>query len=282
MIRTGLFSFFLSLLAPLSSHAAGLVFAPGHLLLDAEERVAPEGDPSYAPIVFKLRAGDPLFPVTAPLAAGDLEETSAWQVQIFDSRDQKVSFIQGREQAPPERIAWSGLSETGQPLPDGFYKARFVWMDKGGQYHKTPHVRLSLLRMPQLMHFIDPHIELSYDQEGLVIRMAEKVVFTSAKWEIEQRARPVLAKIAAFLKKYPKNRLRVLGHTDSTGAPEFNKYLSRKRAWAVYQYLIGREIDPDRLSYEGAASTKPIASDLTQDGRAKNRRVEIVVLKKTI
>jgi len=74
--------------------------------------------------------------------------------------------------------------------------------------------------------------------------------------------------------------LSIQGHTDSTGNREANLVLSRQRAFAIYSYLLSKNIDPRRLSYEGYGDTRPIADNTTEAGRQKNRRVEFVLAKK--
>ncbi len=77
------------------------------------------------------------------------------------------------------------------------------------------------------------------------------------------------------LKKYPDEKVVVGGHTDSTGDPEWNRRLSRKRAESVRRYLVVAGISPNRLLVEGHGAVEPIATNRTASGRSRNRRVEI-------
>ena len=79
------------------------------------------------------------------------------------------------------------------------------------------------------------------------------------------------------LKKYPKNNIIVAGHADSTGSEEYNKVLSTNRAKAVYDYLIGNGLKTLSIQYVGYGYDQPVASNDTAEGRAKNRRVELLI-----
>ena len=85
--------------------------------------------------------------------------------------------------------------------------------------------------------------------------------------------RPVLDQFAQGLD--PAMRVRVIGHTDSTGSDAVNDPLSRERAYSVQQYLTTRGVQGSRISTEGVGSRQPLADNATADGRARNRRVEI-------
>jgi outer membrane protein OmpA-like peptidoglycan-associated protein len=71
--------------------------------------------------------------------------------------------------------------------------------------------------------------------------------------------------------------IEVIGHTDIMGSVEYNQQLSLRRAKAVQDWLVGKGISPDRLSFTGYGSTQPVASNETSLGRSQNRRVEIKV-----
>ena len=74
-------------------------------------------------------------------------------------------------------------------------------------------------------------------------------------------------------------KMEIKGHTDNVGNKDFNLELSKKRAMAVYSYLIKKGVNPDRLSYSYYGMSKPITSNDTEEGRKINRRVEFEILK---
>ncbi|HHB12864.1 MAG TPA: OmpA family protein, partial [Chromatiales bacterium] len=88
---------------------------------------------------------------------------------------------------------------------------------------------------------------------------------------------PVLDSVAVVLKKYKDTRLRVVGHTDSTGSARYNQLLSQQRAQAVADVLIRDGVPATRITVIGRGENDPIASNATPEGRAQNRRVEILI-----
>ena len=101
--------------------------------------------------------------------------------------------------------------------------------------------------------------------------------FDTDRTEVKPPSRPTLEEIAKLLKKSPKLRVLVVGHTDGAGERTYNQNLSRKRADAVVKILTSRYgIAPSRLVPAGVGMLAPAASNRTEEGRAKNRRVELV------
>ena len=88
---------------------------------------------------------------------------------------------------------------------------------------------------------------------------------------------PILQRLAQTLNQNPAATVSVVGHTDSTGSDAINNPLSQRRADAAKAYLVSQGVAASRIATSGAGSTQPIASNATVDGRAQNRRVEIVV-----
>ena len=83
--------------------------------------------------------------------------------------------------------------------------------------------------------------------------------------------------LVAVAASCPTIRLEVDGHTDSIGSPSFNRALSERRAAVIVEALVLHGIEPDRLVAVGYGETRPVASNLTPEGRARNRRIEWVV-----
>ena len=89
---------------------------------------------------------------------------------------------------------------------------------------------------------------------------------------------PLLAAVAELLKKNPSHKIQVAGHTDSTGDAKKNQELSERRAAAVKKVLVEKYgADTARITVKGSGANQPVADNQTEDGRALNRRVEIVV-----
>jgi outer membrane protein OmpA-like peptidoglycan-associated protein len=111
------------------------------------------------------------------------------------------------------------------------------------------------------------------------ILIKEPVHFATGKAAILKSSFDLLDQMAAFLKVYTKfKKIMVEGHTDNVGDATKNKDLSEKRAKAVLDYLTKAGVEPARLVSKGYGDEKPIADNKTEAGRAKNRRVEFVVL----
>jgi outer membrane protein OmpA-like peptidoglycan-associated protein len=97
---------------------------------------------------------------------------------------------------------------------------------------------------------------------------------------ITPESRPTLADLVTILKAYPAVNVQLEGYTDSVGTPAENKKLSEDRATAIKTVLITDGISANRITTAGYGEEKPVASNDTEEGRAKNRRLELVVVKK--
>jgi OOP family OmpA-OmpF porin len=103
------------------------------------------------------------------------------------------------------------------------------------------------------------------------------ILFDFDKDVVKPESKPTLDEIAKLMQGKPDLKLKVVGHTDNRGTAEYNLALSRRRAANVVAALTrSYAIAPERLESEGAGLTQPIASNDTEEGRAKNRRVELV------
>jgi outer membrane protein OmpA-like peptidoglycan-associated protein len=113
--------------------------------------------------------------------------------------------------------------------------------------------------------------------DNLVLRMPSDVTFAVNQSNIEPRFDAVLSDVAAVLQEYDRSVVDIVGHTDSTGGDAINQPLSERRALAVADALIGRGVLRERLFVAGQAARVPVASNATVEGRARNRRVEILI-----
>jgi outer membrane protein OmpA-like peptidoglycan-associated protein len=120
------------------------------------------------------------------------------------------------------------------------------------------------------------------EARGMVITLSGSVLFASNKAELLPAAERRLADVAATLTKQdPSSKMVVEGHADSQGAAEYNQELSQRRAEAVRGYLVAHGISSDRVTAQGFGFSRPIADNTSAEGRANNRRVEIVVQSST-
>lgn len=117
-------------------------------------------------------------------------------------------------------------------------------------------------------------LKKSLDAEGRVAIYG--VYFDTAKADVKPESRPSLEEMAKLLASNPALRIYVVGHTDSAGGLGANLELSQRRAEAVAKALAALRIDPQRMVAKGVASLAPLASNASEAGRARNRRVELV------
>ncbi len=106
------------------------------------------------------------------------------------------------------------------------------------------------------------------------------ILFSTNSYSINDTIKAVLDNFSEFLKDNPKVKLQLEGFTDNVGAPSDNITLSNNRAKTVYDYLLDKNIQPSRLTYKGFGDAKPVASNSTEEGRAKNRRTVFVITAK--
>jgi OmpA-OmpF porin, OOP family len=118
-------------------------------------------------------------------------------------------------------------------------------------------------------------IEQKLQADGKIALYGIRFDFNSAT--IKPESRPAVDQIAAYLAGHPDSALDIIGHTDGAGGPAFNLQLSRTRSEAVVHDLVKRlGISPARLTASGVGMQQPVASNDTEEGRAMNRRVELV------
>jgi OmpA-OmpF porin, OOP family len=110
------------------------------------------------------------------------------------------------------------------------------------------------------------------------VQLLKPIEFETGRATIKPVSFPILDEVLELLKSRSSMRIGVYGHTDSKGAPANNLKLSKDRAAAVRNYLTGKGVAASRLESEGFGQTKPVAPNETDDGRAKNRRVEFKIL----
>ena len=112
----------------------------------------------------------------------------------------------------------------------------------------------------------------------MVITLSGSVLFASGKSGLLPAAQSRLKDVAKVLtREDPVSTMVVEGHTDSQGKASYNQTLSEERAQAVRDYLVASGIAADRISSKGYGPSRPVSENNTSEGRANNRRVEIVI-----
>lgn len=113
--------------------------------------------------------------------------------------------------------------------------------------------------------------------DNIRLQMPSDVTFQVNQSSIEPRFYPVLDDVARVLNQYPSTYVDVSGHASADGPEDLNQRLSEQRASSVAGYLISRQVLRDRLYVAGYGESRPVASNDTAEGRAQNRRVEILL-----
>ena len=115
------------------------------------------------------------------------------------------------------------------------------------------------------------------EARGLVITLSGSVLFASSKSELLPAAQSRLNQVAEALMATKERKLTVEGHTDSQGSSSYNQVLSQQRADAVRSYIISRGYPAEMIQAQGIGKDRPVADNGNPEGRANNRRVEIIV-----
>ena len=115
------------------------------------------------------------------------------------------------------------------------------------------------------------------EARGLVITLSGSVLFASSKSELLPAAQSRLNQVAEALMATKERKLTVEGHTDSQGSSSYNQVLSQQRADAVRSYIISRGYPAELIQAQGIGKDRPVADNGNPEGRANNRRVEIIV-----
>lgn len=119
-------------------------------------------------------------------------------------------------------------------------------------------------------------MEALQTERGLIVTLGD-VLFAFNKAELSPQAAPRLDKLASFLQQFPERKLLIEGYTDSVGSDAYNQELSARRAGAVRDALVARSVDAGRITARGYGKVYPVADNASPEGRAMNRRVEIVI-----
>jgi len=120
-------------------------------------------------------------------------------------------------------------------------------------------------------------VELINNRTALKVTFDSGILFASNSNTIHETFKNTLSQFAAHLNNHPDTQIQITGHTDNTGRADFNQTLSERRAGSVFDYLCELGIDPVRMDYSGKGFREPAVNNDTAEGRALNRRVEIVI-----
>ncbi|GAA4329504.1 OmpA family protein [Mucilaginibacter gynuensis] len=123
-----------------------------------------------------------------------------------------------------------------------------------------------------------PGATVTREGEGIIVKFDSGILFDVDKTALKSAAQTNLQNLATSLKNNPQTNISVIGHTDDTGSDSHNMDLSVRRAQAVKSYITSNGVEGSRLSTVGKGEGEPIGDNKTVEGRAQNRRVEIVIV----
>ena len=132
--------------------------------------------------------------------------------------------------------------------------------------------------LQQLVQLVDQLAELEAKQTepGMVLTLGD-VLFDTGRAELKSGAFTTIDRLSVFMRENPERTLSIEGYTDAVGSDTYNLNLSQRRADAVRAALAYRGIDGGRIATKGFGKANPVASNVTAEGRQRNRRVEIVI-----
>ncbi|WP_121630390.1 OmpA family protein [Tropicibacter alexandrii] len=130
----------------------------------------------------------------------------------------------------------------------------------------------------ELRQQLGPDTSIRNTGDRLIVTMPQDILFATDSADLRPGLIPDLRDVAQSLLAYPNTTAQVIGHTDSDGDAAYNQNLSQRRAQSVANVLTGSGVPSSRLQVIGRGEDQPIASNLTPEGKAQNRRVEIVIL----
>lgn len=202
--------------------------------------------------------------------ARDLAYVAMREAQVADARartieyDQEVNLAQHRVEVTEAQVA---ASATGQ-----------LAVDREKLAEETRARKAAEKREQQALSDLAHIASVTQDTRGTVITLSGGVLFASGKYDLLPAALVNLAQVANVLSTSdPDSKIRVEGYTDSQGGEAYNTDLSQHRADAVRGFLVSHGVAPDRITAQGFGMSRPVADNMSPEGRADNRRVEIIV-----
>jgi len=225
----------------------------------------------------------------------DLSYTAERRTETAESRARTMQVMAGKEQVVAQMHA--GLATQGKMTAAELSRANKNLVTKDqqlasqGQALQTQGAALQTevqrrqeaeKRAAQAASDLAQFASVKQETRGMVITLSGSVLFTSAKSDLLPAAQLKLNDVAkALTEQDPDSKIVVEGHTDSQGSAASNQDLSQRRAQSVRDYLVSRGIASDRITAAGFGPSRSIADNNSAEGRANNRRVEIVVQPKS-
>lgn len=228
-------------------------------------------------------------------ASNRFDENNKWNLYSFplyeEARPQKVLFIKGtidienndepvRARVQLKNIETKTITEIPVDTNTGKYVAAVLFREdqvltvkKEGYVYSSRYLSVedTTLSQPKTVDLEVKEIKVGQEYQ------IEDIKFATNSFDLNNDARKIIDEFFEFLYENKNIKVEIQGHTDNVGNEEANLTLSHNRAQSVYQYLLDKGIGQARLTFQGFGESKPIASNETYSGRAKNRRTVFVI-----
>jgi len=130
----------------------------------------------------------------------------------------------------------------------------------------------------ELRRDLDSGVTITNTGDRLIVSFPEAILFATDSFTVRPGLGRDMSALTQSLQRYPNSTIQIVGHTDSDGDAAYNQQLSERRANAVADVLLNQGVPFNRIQTFGRGESQPIASNFTPEGKAQNRRVEIVIL----
>ena len=210
-----------------------------------------------------------------------LKDTSALKEQIGGLEGEKGKCVADRTRLENEKARLQAeLSAMGgekSALSDNLKQA-LVKMEELKAQAERRRAKMAELKGKLQSMVAAGQLKIRTDKGRMIVEMAEKVLFDTGKFKLKAEGLEALAQLTGILRSIEGRTFQVAGHTDNVGADDMNWTLSLNRAREVVLYMVEMGMQPERLSAAGYGKFQPVASNDAPEGRAQNRRIEIVLV----
>lgn len=235
---------------------------------------------------------------TGYFSSNKIDETGGYNLYAFDlypeARPRKVLFIKGEVKDDNDFPVIDATVElrnvetmdvtpvevdslTGKYVATAIFENDFVLtVKKPDHIYQTRYIDIDSA-------FFDEPVNIDFDIEKIEQGRSYQIHdinFATNIYELNAPSMRILNEFLVFLHDHPNLHIGIHGHTDSIGDAFMNMELSERRAKSVYEYLIKNGISERRLRWKGFGETEPIADNSTEEGRAKNRRTEFIIIRR--
>lgn len=207
------------------------------------------------------------------------------KMYIMYGQENIIDKIQVRAVTAPN--GWSNaishvITEDLKKVKQGKLKVRGTQMDLSGKLNNVNTIQPMTAKFQSLVsapYRLNAQLSVNQAEQQMIdAALKHRIIeFESGSATLTASGQQILDEMAIALNKVGGKKVKVIGHTDSSGDADKNLTLSQQRAAAVKNYLIGKNIAAENLTAEGFGSNQPVADNITAEGRRKNRRIEFEV-----